>query len=78
MVKYMKKNIDNFLERITLMTAEENILAGQKELNKLYLNDHIKDLPLQDRLAQVNLTRTGDRVDLYRVNRRLYPNGRTD
>ena len=60
------------------MTAEENILAGQKELNKLYLNDHIKDLPLQDRLAQVNLTRTGDRVDLYRVNRRLYPNGRTD
>ena len=74
----MKKNIDNFLERITLMTAEENILAGQKELNKLYLNDHIKDLPLQDRLAQVNLTRTGDRVDLYRVNRRLYPNGRTD
>lgn len=74
----MKKNMDNFLERITLMTAEENILAGQKELNKLYLNDHIKDLPLQDRLAQVNLTRTGDRVDLYRVNRRLYPNGRTD
>lgn len=29
--------MDNFLERITLMTAEENILAGQKELNKLYL-----------------------------------------
>lgn len=74
----MKKNMDNFLERITLMTAEENILVSQKELNKLYLNDHIKDLPLQDQLAQVNLTRTGDRVDLYRVNRRLYPNGRTD
>ena len=33
----MKRNMDHFLERITLMTAEENILAGQKELNKLYL-----------------------------------------
>lgn len=66
------------VEAYQIVDENQGVLAITRHILQATDYDHIKDLPLKDRLAQINLTRTGDRVDLYRVNRKLYPNGRND
>lgn len=66
------------VEAYQIVDENQGVLAITWHILQATDYDYIKDLPLKDRLAQINLTRTGDRVDLYRVNRKLYPNGRND